>query len=108
MVRLVETLVRRVVVEGLSMAPTYAPGERLTAIRRLRRVRVGDVVVLADPREPERLLLKRCVARSGRSLEVRGDNAQASTDSRDFGPVNERDVRWILARSSWRAPATDR
>ena len=90
------------------MAPTYAPGERLTAIRRMRRVRVGDVVVSPDPRDPERLLLKRCVARRGRSLELRGDNASASTDSRDFGPVPEGDVRWILPRSSWRAPVTDR
>jgi nickel-type superoxide dismutase maturation protease len=107
-VRLVETFVRRVVVEGLSMAPTYAPGERLTAIRRLRRVRVGDVVLASDPRDPERLLLKRCVARRGRALELRGDNAQASTDSRDFGPVAEGDVRWVLARSSWRAATDDR
>ena len=108
MVRLVETFVRRVVVEGLSMAPTYAPGERLTALRRLRRVRVGDVVLAPDPRNPERLLLKRCVGRRGRSLELRGDNARASTDSRDFGPVAEGDVQWILPRSSWRALASDR
>ena len=106
--RLVEIFVRRVVVEGLSMAPTYAPGERLTAIRRWRRVRVGDIVVASDPRAPERLLLKRCVARSGRALELRGDNASASTDSRDFGPVEEADVRWVLARNSWRPAATDR
>ena len=108
MVRLVEAFVRRVVVEGLSMAPTYAPGERLTALRRLRRVRVGDVVVVPDPRAPQRLLLKRCVARSGRSLDLRGDNVAASTDSRDFGPVDEGSVRWVLARSSWRAAASDR
>ncbi len=90
------------------MAPTYAPGERLTALRRLRHVRVGDVVVVPDPRDPRRLLLKRCVARHGRLLELHGDNAAASTDSRDFGPVDESGVRWILARSSWRAVARDR
>ena len=106
--RLVETFVRRVEVEGLSMAPTYAPGERLTAIRRLRRVRVGDVVIAPDPREPTRLLLKRCVAREGRRLVLRGDNADASTDSRDFGPVDEADVRWVLARASWRPASGDR
>lgn len=108
MVRLAEAFVRRVVVEGLSMAPTYAPGERLTARRRLGRVRVGDVVVVPDPRAPQRLLLKRCVARTRRTLELRGDNAAASTDSRDFGPVDERSVRWVLASSSWRAAAGDR
>lgn len=78
------------------MAPTYREGERLTALRRWRRVRVGDVVVVADPREPSRWLLKRCVARSGSRLELRGDNPGASTDSRDFGPVEEARARWLV------------
>ncbi|HUX04255.1 MAG TPA: S26 family signal peptidase [Acidimicrobiales bacterium] len=96
MARLVEAFVRRVVVEGPSMIPTYTPGERLTALRRWRRVRVGDVVVVRDPRDATRWLLKRCVARARGSLELRGDNAAASTDSRDFGPVRAREVGWIV------------
>jgi len=67
------------------MAPTYLPGERLTALRRWRPVRTGDVVVVRDPRDAERWLLKRCVGRVGRRLDLRGDNAAASTDSRDSG-----------------------
>ena len=78
------------------MAPTYQPGERLTAMRRWRAVRVGDVVVVRDPRVRSRWLVKRCVGRSGAGLELRGDNADASEDSRDFGPVPERDVAWIV------------
>jgi len=78
------------------MVPTFVPGERLTALRRWRRVRVGDVVVVRDPREPSRWLLKRCVARADSSLDLRGDNVAASTDSRDFGPVRAREVRWIV------------
>jgi nickel-type superoxide dismutase maturation protease len=85
--RLVELFVRRVTVEGNSMAPTYQPGERLTALRRWRRVRPGDVVVVRDPSIPTGWMLKRCVAREGSLLDLRGDNAGASTDSRDFGPV---------------------
>ncbi|MDE3064115.1 MAG: S26 family signal peptidase [Acidobacteriota bacterium] len=100
-----ELVVRRLVVEGPSMAPTYREGERLTALRRWRRVRVGDVVVVADPREPSRWLLKRCVARSGRQIELRGDNPLASTDSRDFGPVAAASVAWIVLRAR-AAPVT--
>ena len=87
MSRLVELFVRRVTVEGNSMAPTYQPGERLTALRRWRRVRPGDVVVVRDLSIPTGWMLKRCVAREGSLLDLRGDNAGASTDSRDFGLV---------------------
>jgi signal peptidase I len=94
--RVLEFFVRRVTVEGTSMEPTYLPGERLTAFRRWRRVRLGDVVVVRDPRNPSRWLLKRCVERVGTLLDLRGDNAKASTDSRDFGLVPSRDAIYIV------------
>jgi phage repressor protein C with HTH and peptisase S24 domain len=78
------------------MVPTLVPGERITAVRRWRRVRVGDVVIVRDPRSQDRMILKRCVARTGKMLDLRGDNADASTDSRDFGLVASRDVKWIV------------
>jgi nickel-type superoxide dismutase maturation protease len=96
MSRLVEFFVRRVSVEGTSMEPTYLPGELLTALRRWRRVRPGDVVVVRDPRKPDRWLLKRCVARFGSRLDLRGDNTSASTDSRKFGLVPSHEVGWIV------------
>ena len=86
----------RITVEGSSMVPSFVPGERITAVRRWRQVRVDDVVVIRDPREKGRMILKRCVARDGRNLDLRGDNAGASTDSREFGLVSGRDVRWIV------------
>jgi len=86
------------------MAPTYAPGERLTALRRWRPVRPGDVVVLRDPREPGRWLLKRCVARADGRLDLRGDNASGSTDSRAFGVVPSRAVGWIVVSPRRRRP----
>jgi len=97
--RILEFFVRRVTVEGSSMAPTYVPGERLTAFRRWRRVHEGDVVVVRDPRNRSRWLLKRCVERVGSLLDLRGDNALASTDSRDFGLVPIRDVIYIVLAS---------
>ena len=94
--RILEFFVRRVTVEGYSMLPTYVPGERLTAWRRWRRVRVGDVVVVRDPRDPARWLLKRCVGINGGRLDLRGDNGEASTDSREFGLVSSREAVWIV------------
>ena len=96
MSRLLGYFFKRITVEGSSMVPVYVPGERLTAVRRWRRVRPGDVVVVRDPRDQERWLLKRCVAREGSRLDLRGDNAPDSIDSRDFGLVAGRDVKWIV------------
>ena len=80
----------RFVVEGESMAPSISPGERVFVNRVaywFRSPKAGDLVVLRDPREPERLLIKRIDVAHGNSVEVAGDNADASTDSRTFGPV---------------------
>jgi nickel-type superoxide dismutase maturation protease len=96
--------VRRVMIQGPSMVPTLAPGEVVTAVHRWRRVRVGDVVVVRDPRVPTRWIVKRCVARRGRLLDLRGDNAAASTDSRDFGLVDVGEVRYVVVGSPTPAP----
>ncbi len=80
----------RFIVEGDSMAPSVAPGERVFVNRAaywFGSPKAGDVVVLRDPREPERLLIKRIAVVHGNSFEVAVDHANASTDSRTFGPV---------------------
>ena len=41
-------------------------------------------------------MLKRCVARTGKWLDLRGDNPIASTDSREFGPVADHAIKWIV------------
>ena len=83
---LARTCLRRVKVEGTSMMPTLAHGDRLV-VTRIGRPRVGDLVALSDPAEPTRLLVKRVVAVLPAGLEVRGDNQAASRDSRTFGGV---------------------
>jgi signal peptidase I len=98
--RLREFVKPSVTVEGTSMAPTYLPGERITALRKWRPVRKGDVVLLRDPRDVNRWLLKRCVERVGRQLDLRGDNVEASADSREFGLVDVRDVVYIVLPQS--------
>jgi hypothetical protein len=57
---------------------------------------VGDVVVVRDPRDASRWLLKRCAAKAHSMLDLRGDNAAGSTDSRDFGFVSSRDVAYLV------------
>ncbi len=88
---------RRVVVRDDSMRPTLRPGDRLLVDRRAYRdrpPRVGEVVVLVDPEDATRWLVKRVaqVDPSGGSVEVRGDAAEMARDSRRFGPVSTRSV----------------
>jgi nickel-type superoxide dismutase maturation protease len=77
-------------VEGESMLPDVSPGERVLVNRAaywLGKPSSGDLVVLRDPRDRGRLLLKRLDAPEGDRWNVVGANASASTDSRTFGPV---------------------
>jgi nickel-type superoxide dismutase maturation protease len=79
-------LVRRLVVEGDSMRPTLLPGDRVVAVG-WRRPRARELVASLDPRDAERVLVKRAVAVDGDGVIVAGDNPEQSTDSRHFGPV---------------------
>jgi nickel-type superoxide dismutase maturation protease len=89
--------VSRYVVDGPSMEPAYRAGDRLI-VNRLAYLRrppaVGDVVVLRDPDDDRRLLIKRLApppqgAGPGPSrLWVLGDNAAESRDSRTFGAID--------------------
>ena len=79
------------------MLPTLRPGDRLLvdpAAYRDRPPRAGDVVVLVDPEEPGRWLVKRVsrVDAAAAVVEVRGDAASTARDSRRFGPVPNRSL----------------
>jgi nickel-type superoxide dismutase maturation protease len=78
------------------MSPTLLPGDWLLADPEAyvgRAPMVGQLVLIADPRQPTRLLVKRVLAigADGR-LDVRGDATEASTDSRTFGAVDPASV----------------
>jgi signal peptidase I len=87
------------------MEPAYRHGDRLM-VNRLAYIRAtprpGDVVILHDPDDPARLLLKRVTdSMPGAAVgyvHVLGDNAHESRDSRQFGAVP---VRLIVGRA-WR------
>ena len=87
----------RLRVAGESMVPALLPGDRVLVWRGLGPfrppIRVGDLVAVVDPRDPERVMVKRVVARDGAEVFVGGDNESASTDSRHFGPVDAAAIR---------------
>ena len=72
-------LARRVVVQGWSMYPTLAPGERVlfdTLAYRLERPQRGDVVLARHPTRPSTKLLKRVVAVPGDRVTVQGHDCR--------------------------------
>jgi nickel-type superoxide dismutase maturation protease len=97
--------VSRYVVSGASMEPGYRAGERVLVNRLaylLRRPAHGDVVVVQDPEDEQRHLLKRIAAapdgdRPG-LYYVLGDNQAESRDSREFGAVPQR----LILGKAWR------
>ena len=86
----------RVAIEGPSMEPTLSAGDWLLvdpdAYARRPPV-AGELVLAPDPREDDRLLIKRveAVDPDGR-LYLAGDDPDRSTDSRVFGSVDPASV----------------
>ena len=78
--------IRRVQVHGESMQPALLPGDRLLVVGFLK-ARPGDVVAVVDPRDDGRTMVKRVATVDSAGVTVLGDNPEASTDSRTFGPV---------------------
>ena len=84
--------VRRVEVVGDSMLPALRPGDRLLVLRPAR-ASPGDVVAVTDPRLASRTMVKRVAAQGPEGVTVLGDNAAASTDSRQLGPLAPAAIR---------------
>ncbi|PIW37281.1 MAG: S26 family signal peptidase [Candidatus Kerfeldbacteria bacterium CG15_BIG_FIL_POST_REV_8_21_14_020_45_12] len=81
---------QRFSIAGLSMEPLLSAGEDVL-IRPYsagERPHAGDVVVLKHPAK-ELHLIKIIHRISAEEIELRGFNAEHSTDSRDFGNVDE-------------------
>jgi len=87
----------RLAVEGLSMVPVLAPGDRVLVLR-TDRVTVGDLVALVSPDGDGSVLVKRVVGVERSSIRVEGDNTAASRDSRHFGPIP---LSAVIGRVLW-------
>ena len=92
-------------VRGPSMVPTLRDGERvlvwLAAPRRTPRV--GQVVLVDLPDRPLSIKRVAAVDADGR-IDVSGDNAYGSTDSRELGALPRRAIRGIGLLRVWRRP----
>ena len=77
----------RVAVSGQSMEPALREGDWVLVLPPRRTPRAGDVVLVRDPRERSRLLLKRVAEVKDDGIVVAGDRSDHSTDSRTFGAV---------------------
>jgi len=91
-------------VVGDSMTPTLRPGDLVLAegLTYLRRApRNGEIVVVADPRDPARELIKRVAEVDAEGVELRGEDPAHSTDSRSFGRVPTSSIRWRAVARYW-------
>ncbi|MEX2054472.1 MAG: vitamin K epoxide reductase family protein [Candidatus Colwellbacteria bacterium] len=78
-------------IAGSSMRPEFSSGSLVFATK-LFKLRVGDVVVLKDPRNGERIIVKRVSRIDGDKVMLLGDNPSESTDSRGFGLVDKGNI----------------
>jgi inner membrane protease subunit 2 len=102
----------RTAVAGESMAPTLEPGDWLVAVAPCPRLlRHGAVVVVEHPDRPGFELVKRLTGLPGDQMGalglgpgqiwIRGDRAEASSDSRWFGPVEASRIRGVVLFRYW-------
>ena len=83
---------RRVVVQGWSMYPTLAPGERVlfdTLAYRVEHPRRGDVVLARHPARPSMKLVKRVAAVPGDRVTAQGDDWRVEEAAGQATPPSE-------------------
>lgn len=95
------------------MMPTLMPGDWALAVAS-RRVRNGDVMVVEHPGRPGYEMVKRVIAGPGERVGerllsddeywVEGDRVDASTDSRQFGPVRREHLKARVSLVYWPKP----
>ena len=81
------------------MLPTLQEGD-IVIYRPINKQKIvpkrGAIVVVEDPQNPRSLIIKRVYKESTKWLDLRGDNALNSIDSRQFGLVNTNHLRGVV------------
>jgi nickel-type superoxide dismutase maturation protease len=81
------------------MEPVLWAGDWIVVSKLSRPPRLGEIVLVRDPRNSENLMLKRVSGVADGTCTVLGDRLEESTDSRTFGPVP---VANVLGRALFR------
>lgn len=82
----------RFIISGNSMYPTLRPGQSVVSSNWhyfFRKPKKGDIVVL---KQNGRFIVKRLQKASGRHIFVVGDNQKESTDSREYGAIDKKNL----------------
>lgn len=56
----------------------------------------GSILIIEHPQRPEIIMIKRLIKISESGFDVRGDNQNASTDSREFGYLKPVQIKGIV------------
>jgi signal peptidase I len=102
-------------VQGDSMRPTLTPGQRIAVAPPSRPLRRGAVVVVRHPDRRDLEVVKRVAGLPGEQVHlpggplrlgpdeylVLGDNQDASTDGRVFGPVGWDRIVGVVRFAYW-------
>ncbi|MBI3428962.1 MAG: S26 family signal peptidase [Actinobacteria bacterium] len=80
-----------VAVSGESMVPTYRSGDWLV-VAWGARFKIGDVILVEREDRPGVFLIKRLERSEGSKYWVEGDNKLISTDSREWGFIDQNEI----------------
>ena len=83
------------VVNGDSMWPTFKDGDTIVVLAyEGQQLELNDILVFTDPRDTSRICIKRLKRIEEEGLFVEGDNPDptASTDSHNYGLIDERSI----------------
>ena len=59
-------------------------------------IKKGLIVIALDPRDKKSMIIKRVYKASNSGISLRGDNELYSTDSRQFGVIDVKNIKGIV------------